>query len=1540
MHMPQNILAESELRILASTTTQVVSPSSNVPIISIYQDSLLGAYRFTREGVKLSARAAMNLLMAYPNVNPATLFARSRKEVTNFEVLSQIMPPLTLKYKTKLWDADKKEDPATSNNYLEIYNGRYIRGQIEKSVVGGGSKGILHRICNDYGKKAGADFIDNLQNIVTEYMKVSSYSVGVSDLMSNRETHTRIIQAIQDKELEVAALIQKLHAGAFENNTSYSNKTEFEAQVNNVLNDATKKTDEISRQSLNPDNRFLMIVNSGSKGSLLNISHMISCLGQVNVDSKRVPYGFDSRTLPHFCKFDDSPGARGFIKNSYIGGLNAHELFFHAMGGRIGLIDTAVKTSQTGYIQRRLIKGLEDLKVEYDLTVRNSNGKVIQFSYGEDAFDPMFVENQSLPIVTMSTQDIYMHYDMVTTDKTDGDVKSVFNKSASARMGKQKAELQKTCKKYVDMMMEARDVAVKNIFKNKNVDSVLAPVAFTHIINNIQGNLGLAANSIVDVTPLEAFQLIEEYYAKLNALHYAKPNPLFETLYFYYLNPRELLLVKRFHRKGLIMLLETVFLKYKQAIVNPGEMVGVVAGQSIGEPTTQLTLNSFVYETEILVRDDKGVVKCVQIGDFAKWGIETTSKMEYMADKDTTYAELSKFYEVPSATEDGNTVWRRIEAVTKHPVINEDGTNTMVKVTTKGNREIIATKAESFLQLIDGKIQGVNGSDLKVGDYLPVSKKAIEFTERFAFDLRVILPPSEYIYGTEMEKARSVVDEHHWWSKHTGKTFSIPYTRSDSAYCVLKGTKTRPNHIVYKPGCVYTMTNNICNYEMPEFIPLDYEFGYLIGAYCAEGCMTKHQVSIANNDTEYLKPIESWCQRYNITTKIKCQKDKIQEGWTSQDIRIYSTLLCRILEKLCGKLSHNKFISDIITFSNRQCLLGFLDAYISGDGTINKNTDNRIVAISMSSVSLKMLSQVQLILKNLGVIGKINKPKKVESNNRGSKDIKQLYVLSVTNEQSKHLAKMLNLSIKSKQDRLHTLIEQTYMYEYCRSDLEIPNVVGGELVMEPRDGRCIDLEFDRIVSIEEVPNTTDYAYDLTVEDTRNFDCANGLSQKDTFHTAGVASKSNVTRGVPRIEEILRLTKNPKHPSMTVFLKSADESNPEKAKQFANMMEHTKLADVISSVQICFDPDEFNTRIMEDRKLVQQFYEFSRMIEECNGGAPLTEQPATKSKWIVRMEMDTETLLDKNITMDDIHFAIKNGTAGPDIDCAYADYNSDKLVFRIRMSNIASAKKRKGSAEPLDQTDEIHILKKFQDDLLNNTVLRGVDGIANVLPRKLNNMVAKVDGKYEKKDTWVLDTTGSNLLETLGLDYIDSVRTHSNDIREMFDVLGIEAARQVIHDEIVDVLEFSGAYANYHHLSLLCDRMTTKKGLVSIFRTGLFSDDIGPIAKATFEVHTEVLLDAARFGEADNMRGVSANVMCGQPGYYGTNAFQLVLDMNEMSKLAAAQVTEQVDPMAELMGKPMDDSEVCPRSKIEIRNNIGSMKHADPGLCDDNYNAGF
>ena len=165
------------------------------------------------------------------------------------------------------------------------------------------------------------------------------------------------------RKKNVKELIDQLHLDVFENNTGKSNEIEFETQVNNILNKAQEEAGKIGRKSLDKDNRFVIMVKAGSKGSNINIAQMISCVGQQNVDGKRIPYGYEDRTLPHYTKYNDSPEARGFVESSFIQGLTPEELYFHAMGGRTGLIDTAVKTSQTGYIQRRLIKGMEDLKV-------------------------------------------------------------------------------------------------------------------------------------------------------------------------------------------------------------------------------------------------------------------------------------------------------------------------------------------------------------------------------------------------------------------------------------------------------------------------------------------------------------------------------------------------------------------------------------------------------------------------------------------------------------------------------------------------------------------------------------------------------------------------------------------------------------------------------------------------------------------------------------------------------------------------------------------------------------------------------------------------------------------------------------------------------------------------------------------------------------------------------------------------------------------------------------------------------------------------
>jgi DNA-directed RNA polymerase beta' subunit len=1546
LHMPQDVESESELKNLAAVPYQLISPANNKPIIGIYQDSMLGCYRFTRENVNFTPREAMNLLMMFQKVNVQELLAKGDGErISSFDLLSQIMQPLTMGYKTKAFKDD--EDSKTSNHILEIRNGKYIRGQIDKDVLGAGTKGLIQRSCNDFGNMAASNFIDDLQNIITEYMKSSSFSVGISDLISDDKTNQEIINVIEKKKQDVKNLIDQTQIGVFENNTGKTNEQEFETQVNNILNQASSEAGKIGLKSLDKNNRFVIMVNAGSKGSDLNISQMISCLGQQNVDGKRIPYGFDQRTLPHYTKFDDSPGARGFVESSYINGLSPQELFFHAMGGRVGLIDTAVKTSTTGYIQRRIIKGLEDLMVNYDMTIRTNKNKIVQFAYGEDGIDTIRVENQQMPIVSMSIQDIYAHFNMPEESGKFKGLSIMMLKNTLTRYKKQKQETNDKCKMYTDFMIGAREEIIKNVFKNKSDSIVNCPVALSYIVNNIQGQQNINANSLVDITPLEAFAMIEETYANLEKIHYAPPTQLFKVLYYYYLSPKDLLFVKRFNKTALSVLLNTIQLTYKRAIVTPGEMVGMLAAQSIGEVSTQMTLNSVTYETPIIVRNSAGKIQKVCIGDFVGKHIDDFKKLEYYSENDTTYAEPKDYFEIPSCDEDGNVVWKQIEAVTKHPVINTDGTNTMLKFTTEEMREVIVTKAKSLLKLVDGKIVPTNGDEFKVGDYLPVNTKQIDFTESRSLNLREILPPTEYVYSTEVAKAMGLMKEYHWWSKHQGKTFTLPYTRSDSFVAKVSdklrhGCKSKTSFV---SGCVYTKQTNMNAYTIPEEIPLDYNFGYLVGAYAAEGCMTKFQISIANNDEEYFDPIMTFVQQLNVSTKLYKQENKGQQGWTSQDLRIYNTILCRILDSLCGKLSHNKFVSDKIVFSNKECIQGFLDAYIGGDGTINAKDKS----ISMSSVSKEMLIDVQQMLNNIGIYSFIKKLAKQNSNNRGTlpENIHQGYILYVRNDQAKQLAAMLNVRIAYKKENCRIITNHASKFDYKinRNYLSVPNEINGVIVIEPRrDDSLLDVLFDKIKSIEEVPNTTGYAYDLTVADTRNFNIYNGLAIRDTFHFAGVAAKSNVTRGVPRIEEILSLSSEPKNPSLTVFLKKEEETDKDKAHAIMYMLEHTILQEIVESIEICFDPDDLNTMIAEDKSTMEQYRAFENLVDEC-ANVSITEDTNEKSKWIVRMVMDQTMMLEKNITMDDVNFTLKN-SYGDEISCVFSDYNSDKLVFRVRMNNVmkqnSSKSGQKKKVNPLDQSDQIYILKNFQDQLLQNIVLRGVKGINKVIMRKIKDNVVETAGTFKKQDIWVLDTVGSNMMSVLALDYIDASRTISNDIVEVFNVLGIEAARQTIYNELVDVIEFDGTYINSHNFSLLCDRMTFTSKMISIFRHGINNDNIGPIAKASFEETPEMFLKAARHAELDTMRGISANVMCGQEGFYGTSAFQVILDIDEMRKFEettqyeAFNDQEDIEKMFEGVDNPDD---TCSTTKLVIQNNVVSIGSSNLG-SDNNYNPGF
>ena len=436
---------------------------------------------------------------------------------------------------------------------------------------------------------------------------------------------------------------------------------------------------------------------------------------------------------------------------------------------------------------------------------------------------------------------------------------------------------------------------------------------------------------------------------------------------------------------------------------------------------------------------------------------------------------------------------------------------------------------------------------------------------------------------------------------------------------------------------------------------------------------------------------------------------------------------------------------------------------------------------------------------------------------------------------------------------------------------------------------------------------------------------------NTFHFAGVASKSNVTRGVPRIEEVLSLSENPKNPSITVYLKNKDKENIERAQELKYALEYTSLKEVTETVSVCFDPDHLNTLIEEDKPLMEEYAQFQKMAAECAGIED--DEDNTQSKWIVRFELNKEAMLDKNISMDDIHFALRYSYK-ESVSCVYSDFNANKLVLRVRLSEALTSSKKKS----LDQSDQIYMLKNLQLNMLNNIILRGVKNIPKVILRKSVDEVTMEDGNYTQRDSWVLDTVGTNLRDVLTITDIDMSRTYTNDIQEVFRTLGIEAARQSIFNELEEALDFAGTYINYHHLSILCDRMTATRKMVSIFRHGINNDDIGPVAKASFEETPEMFLRAARHAELDPVTGVSANVMCGQEGYFGTGSFQVILNAAAIRTLGEKQLDEEVD--IESLLKLESTQDPCSTQNIAIANTTEYVKGSDMGNVEGDYDPGF
>ena len=997
MHVPQSIAAQTELLNLAYVPYQIISPRENKPCISIVQDTLLGVNRLTRENVTMSMKEAMNILCWNDSYN-GDLLENGNKRITGHEMFSSILPNINMKMGNKQYDKDK--DSVESNNLVIVNKGQLKQGRLDKDIFSKTSRGFIHTIYNDCGHNEARLFLNNIQFLVNQYLLNTGFSVGVSDLIADKQSNQQMKEKITKQKELVENVIEHLHLNVFENHTNNTNNNEFESRVNKILNEAAREVGKVGVKSLSQNNRMTNMIKAGSKGNEINIAQMVSCLGQQNVDGKRIPYGFTDRTLPHYTKYNDGAESRGFVENSFINGLKPQEFFFHAMGGREGLIDTAVKTSETGYIQRKLMKAMEDLKVSYDITVRNASNGIVQFQYGDDGIDSIYVESIMIGDICESNFQKYTNNFLMT----ENDIKECVEESVWN--GKQ--QLNKMCTQLNEYFVELttqRKYIITQLFNNNPNNAIYSPLVIGRIINDAAIYFNISKGK----TSLSPLTVIEKVTELKNMIRKTYNNKLYDYIIDHNLSPKNVIYRHRLSEEAFTYVIDNVYNKLIRAVVNPGEMVGAISAQSIGEPATQMTLN-------------------------------------------------------------------------------------------------------------------------------------------------------------------------------------------------------------------------------------------------------------------------------------------------------------------------------------------------------------------------------------------------------------------------------------------------------------------------------------------------------------------------TFHLAGVSAKSNVTRGVPRLKELLHISKNQKNPSLTVYLDKdiSNTSNPkskELSQSVMNTLELTTLKDIASSSCIYYDPvnSDLSTLMEEDKATIDLYKEFMEIHSDC--------QQEQHSHWVLKLNFNRRVMMNKKIYMEDIYYVIKS-IYKDDISCIYSDDNSSDLMFRIRVTQQSDT----------SDADDIKLLKTLEKNIMNKIILRGIEGINKVTMRRLDNQDGNFDenNNFVPESYWVLDTDGNNLVETLALEHVDQKKTYSNDIHEMFELFGIEAARKILLDELNGVIQFEGAYVNYRHMSLLVDIMTYKGYLMSVDRHGINRSDIGPLAKCSFEETTDQLLKAAMFGEADNMRGVSANIMLGQVAPCGTGLTDILLDEVKLQEIHIPQNQIMKDVVPEVDENAEEKEIMCDLSKIQFGFNFDNI----------------
>ena len=385
MHALQNEEARAEARVLMRVQEQILSPRFGGNIIGAIQDHISGTYLLTHSNPEFTETQALDLLRAtrvdeLPESDGVD--DEGREFWTGRTLFSELLPD----------DLSLDFTSSTGDDVL-IENGQLVEGTIDEDAVGAFGGEVVDTLTKEYGETRSRVFINEIASLAMRAIMHFGFSIGIDDESIPPEAEEQVDDAIESAYDRVQELIATYEAGELESLPGRGVDETLEMKIMQTLGKARDSAGEIADQHFGDDNPAVVMARSGARGSMLNLTQMAGSVGQQAVRGERINRGYEDRTLSHYRPNDLSSEAHGFVENSYRGGLTPEEFFFHAMGGREGLVDTAVRTSKSGYLQRRLINALSELEAQYDGTVRDTSGRIVQFEFGEDGTSPVKVSS-------------------------------------------------------------------------------------------------------------------------------------------------------------------------------------------------------------------------------------------------------------------------------------------------------------------------------------------------------------------------------------------------------------------------------------------------------------------------------------------------------------------------------------------------------------------------------------------------------------------------------------------------------------------------------------------------------------------------------------------------------------------------------------------------------------------------------------------------------------------------------------------------------------------------------------------------------------------------------------------------------------------------------------------------------------------------------------------------------------------------------------------------------------------------------------------